>query len=731
MKNNWFVKIAFIGALITLGISSITLSNNYNLDNIQQVEAFSGSQTPTYSSNYYDACEGLTGDDLLEALASFNQPQSKSYDWSRYEEADEAEGYDDKVICLYSRELFDKSAHVSNSYSSTTWNREHIYTQSAFSEASTDNHNVFACEGEINNIRGNKKFAEVEHTTSNRVSTYGVETDCYTTSSYFEPCDEAKGEVARAVMYCAVYYGYDITDIFDSVETCLSWHNLYGVTDRDIYRNNTVYTNQGNRNPFVDHPEYANYIWGSDNPMIVLAANLSLQVGEVYTLNGYVNLNSAISISYTSSNSNVVSISGNQATALSVGSAIITASCWYGSEYLTATMNVTVSEVVEVTSISISPSSLTLKVNETYQLSITASPSDASNNVTYTSSDSSVASVSTSGVVTGLKVGSATITATSILFPNISDSIQVEVIANSSLSGTFEKVTTQLDDYNGYYLIVYEESSTSGLVFNPGSSDGVNRTGNYVTLDIEGNTISDENAINYMVNISGSGNGDYDIIYNEDTYLYNSASDSNQIETSETSPSVKHTFTTTSGETLIQCGTSYFRYNASWYGFRYYRASSYSSMASVTLYKFIEDEVEETYTAEDFANDFLNTLVCDPLGIDAPSVDTWNELMDKHSTLDDTNKNILTTYSSDSNDTIGMCVARYDYIINKYSTSTYTDFLNRGSVSNANALAPNTTSNNTTLIICLLVVSILSGAIISTIIIVINKKSNKSKGGNL
>ena len=60
-------------------------------------------------------------------------------------------------------------------------------------------------------------------------------------------------------------YGYDVTDNFESIATMLTWHLNYPVTSFDINRNDKVYTNQHNRNPFVDHPEYACRIWGYKN----------------------------------------------------------------------------------------------------------------------------------------------------------------------------------------------------------------------------------------------------------------------------------------------------------------------------------------------------------------------------------------------------------------------------------------------------------------------------------
>ena len=216
--------------------------------------------TPPGPDDYYAQCEGLSGSALEAKLKQINSPKSPSYDWGRYEDADEAEDDSTCILSLYTRHNIKKSNHC-GSYSWDKWNREHIWTQSAFPASDTDNHNIFACEGQINGYRSNKPFAEGGET----VVVFGHVTGCKQTSSTFEPCDEAKGEVARSVMYGTVMYSYTMTQEIDSIYLALKWHIEHPITTRDTKRNDVVYKNQGNRNPFVDHPEYACKIWGGTN----------------------------------------------------------------------------------------------------------------------------------------------------------------------------------------------------------------------------------------------------------------------------------------------------------------------------------------------------------------------------------------------------------------------------------------------------------------------------------
>ena len=122
------------------------------------------------------------------------------------------------------------------------------------------------------------------------------------------------------------------------------------------------------------------------------------------------NANQNLGVTWSSSNTNVATVNNGVVTAKSVaGTAIITATGYGG---ITATCSVTVNDI-KVTSVTVNPSSHEMSIGDTVDLTTTVKPDNASNKqVTWTTSDSSVASVSTSGKVTANKAGTATITAT-------------------------------------------------------------------------------------------------------------------------------------------------------------------------------------------------------------------------------------------------------------------------------------------------------------------------------
>jgi endonuclease I len=167
------------------------------------------------------------------------------------------------------------------------YNREHSMPQSWFNENSpmvADLFHVYPTDGYVNNRRSNYPFGEVGSATW--TSTNGSKVGSCNYPGYsgvvFEPIDEFKGDFARAYFYMATRYQNIIDtwsansptadDILNETEDqvfedwflymLLEWHVNDPVSQREIDRNDAVYGIQGNRNPFIDHPEYVNEIWG-------------------------------------------------------------------------------------------------------------------------------------------------------------------------------------------------------------------------------------------------------------------------------------------------------------------------------------------------------------------------------------------------------------------------------------------------------------------------------------
>ncbi|MEO8240383.1 MAG: endonuclease [Flavobacterium sp.] len=161
------------------------------------------------------------------------------------------------------------------------YNREHIIPQSVFNEQSpmvADAHFITPTDGKVNGMRSNYPHGTVN--TATYTSQNGSKLGSSAVSGYsgtvFEPINAFKGDIARMYFYFATRYentvaGYSYA-MFDGsankvfttafLNILLAWNAQDPVSAREIARNNAVYARQGNRNPYIDHPEYVSQIWG-------------------------------------------------------------------------------------------------------------------------------------------------------------------------------------------------------------------------------------------------------------------------------------------------------------------------------------------------------------------------------------------------------------------------------------------------------------------------------------
>ena len=161
------------------------------------------------------------------------------------------------------------------------YNREHIIPQSVFNEQSpmvADAHFITPTDGKVNGIRSNYPHGNVNSATytSQNGSKLGSSAVSGYSGTVFEPVNEFKGDIARMYFYFATRYentvsGYSYA-MFDGssnkvfttafLNLLLAWNAQDPVSAREIARNNAIYARQNNRNPYIDHPEYVNQVWG-------------------------------------------------------------------------------------------------------------------------------------------------------------------------------------------------------------------------------------------------------------------------------------------------------------------------------------------------------------------------------------------------------------------------------------------------------------------------------------
>lgn len=216
---------------------------------------------------------------LLNDTASLNQVNlTYSEVWSALTATDEDPNNSDNVILIYSGRSIAKTSNGSGAASTDpdNWNREHSWPSSkGFSddsfEAYTDIHHLRPADISVNSTRSNLDFDVSDNAIDEAPGSF-VDGDS------FEPRDEVKGDIARMMMYMDTRYegetGDDTPDLVlvDSVTssgqaalgkicTLLEWHAFDPVDDVEIARHDKIYQYQGNRNPYVDNPDWVDVVY--------------------------------------------------------------------------------------------------------------------------------------------------------------------------------------------------------------------------------------------------------------------------------------------------------------------------------------------------------------------------------------------------------------------------------------------------------------------------------------
>lgn len=242
--------------------SHLTLYADWRLDD-----------TFTYEG-YYEGADGLSGEPLLLFLRERVNTGKVlvSYGDARYilEEADRDPDNPNNVLTIFTR------ASVPGPWNHPTWEREHVWPNSRLGvprvtnttrNIGTDLHNLRAIQPAINGTKSNLLVGDAPF------SHAGLYND------WFYPGDLDRGDLARIVLF--MYVAYDYLQLVDHplpvsspdnytvagakygmISDILRWHLEDPVDDFERNRNNVIYQYQKNRNPFIDHPEFVEKIWG-------------------------------------------------------------------------------------------------------------------------------------------------------------------------------------------------------------------------------------------------------------------------------------------------------------------------------------------------------------------------------------------------------------------------------------------------------------------------------------
>ena len=242
-------------------------------------------------ANYYINAKGKQDESLMTSLRNIiREHRQLSYNalWDAFKRTDtDDQGY---IIDMYSNCQYRPNQHGgSASNVGEGFNREHSFPKSWFDDQTpmyTDLFHLYPTDIRVNNQRSNYPFGVCANghrlTNGNLYGKGKLGNSTYPgySGTVFEPDDEYKGDFARTYFYMVTCYKNELPTWSGSpqlnysanrykafstwsINMLMEWTRLDPVSEKEIKRNDAVFALQGNRNPFIDHPELAEYIWGN------------------------------------------------------------------------------------------------------------------------------------------------------------------------------------------------------------------------------------------------------------------------------------------------------------------------------------------------------------------------------------------------------------------------------------------------------------------------------------
>lgn len=259
--------------------------------------------TSTQPQGYYDPINGLASESLIQALQNIiaNPDVVRAQTYTDVidilKRADQSPLNSNQVWLVYTEEQRPKlDFQTSGGSNIGLWNREHTYPRSrggffdieedeigdgieifttteadSLRHANSDAHGLRPADGPENSSRGNQDYGEYSGPSGSQGSFYG--------------------DVARSIFFLTIRYNdLDVVSgdpdnntvgILGDLSVLLDWHRNDPPDDYEMNRNNIIYEWQLNRNPFIDMPDLADYIWGRnvgqtwENPLNIEDNDLS------------------------------------------------------------------------------------------------------------------------------------------------------------------------------------------------------------------------------------------------------------------------------------------------------------------------------------------------------------------------------------------------------------------------------------------------------------------------
>lgn len=301
------------GESCTLGVVAAAIQDVDGLHPAANLQV-SFSVAAASASGYYDRVNTSSASQLRCSLHEtirnhtvYPYSGSGTNTWTILEIADEDPGNSGRILDVYRNRSYAKGSDRAGTGSGLTYNREHAWPNSlGFGSATgdlglpnapyTDTHMLYLSDTTWNADRGNKPYANCGSGCGERATEanagFGGGSGSYPGNSNwvrtpdgnagsFEVWNHRKGDMARAIMYMAIRYeggrdangqsepDLELTDTRSLIvqtssspaymgllSTLIAWHQADPPDDAERARNEVVYSFQGNRNPFIDHPEW-------------------------------------------------------------------------------------------------------------------------------------------------------------------------------------------------------------------------------------------------------------------------------------------------------------------------------------------------------------------------------------------------------------------------------------------------------------------------------------------
>ena len=588
---------------------------------------------------------------------------------------------------LYVNRNVDNQARAWGDHTQNGWgiNREHVWAKSHGMGSDDDSSTSGGARGDIMHlwsgngyvngfdyhgnlfygfVNKNSSYSDAGNTQSYLSGNLKGYSATFGSGTVFEPQDSDKGDIARICFYMAARYNYLSGSDSDGIDANNPWLTLYdGTSDpngsssydsttstqgymgvlRDllawnrldppdeweIHRNNLLFNNYThNRNPFVDFPEWAEYIWGT-----------STLAGDNRRVTSY----NSSPTGYATPSSDTI------------------------NDFYTG-------GTVDVTGVSVTPTSTTLNAGGTQQLTVSVLPNNATDtSVSYSSNNTGVATVSNSGLITAVSAGNATVTVTTN-DGGFTATCQVTVNAPVVPSSDFS-LTSGSPYINGvpYKMYFYSTNKSANYYFAGEMNGYYGKT----TTSIAG-------ATDVYFEERNDGQNIYFYVSEVKNYLSVTVNGSYNNFTFSTSVPDYPWYYLTSGSDY-SCMT--YTVDAKILTFGTY--GTYTTFGGVDLTSYTNNYEVEFVSSNDSSATALSEIltddiVCNPTGASAPtyvSGITWDSFEKAYDELNDTAKNILLSTNSNPNgNSLEKGLAKYDYILGKYNTSSttpYNDFLGR------------------------------------------------------